>query len=215
MPSDPAENQRIAWEPYGYREPAPTFRQACRQAGRYCGNWGTGPVGFLAMHLARFRGHVWAGGRLRVWPRTKQPLKKTVKKKLAKKRGTPKKKLAKKKPTLKKATVKTKALGKKTTGAKTPAALRTRVRGKSQSVDTEAFALEGLRARGGQSGDLQGLSNIEGADSESVAELIEEGNAFEADAVTGVEHAGDTDEKEVRTHEVPQDDVPGEYLDKE
>jgi hypothetical protein len=62
---------------------------------------------------------------------------------------------------------------------------------------------------------LQGLSNIEGADSESVAELIEEGNAFEADAVAGVEHAGDTDQKEVRTHEVPQDDVPGEYLDKE
>jgi N utilization substance protein A len=141
-------------------------------------------------------------------------MKKTVKKKLAKKSGTPKKKLAKKKP-LKKAAVKTKALGKKTTGAKTPAALRTRVRRKSQSVDTETFALEGLRARGGQSGDLQGLSNIEGADSESVAELIEEGNAFEADAVTGVEHAGDNDEKEVRTHEVPQDDVPGEYLDKE
>ncbi len=140
---------------------------------------------------------------------------KTVKKKMAKKRGTPKKKLAKKEPSLKKAAAKTtKALGKKTTGAKTAAALRTRVRGKNQSVDTEAFALEGLTARGGQSGDLQGLSNIEGADSESVTELIEEGNAFEADAVTGVEHAGDTDEKEVRTHEVPQDDVPGEYLDK-
>ena len=58
-------------------------------------------------------------------------------------------------------------------------------------------------------------SNIEGADSESVAELIEEGNAFEADAVTGVENSGDNDEKEVRTHEVPQDDVPGEYPDKE
>src|ERR1035437_8183582 len=146
----------------------------------------------------------------------RKPMNKTVKKKLAKKRGTPKKKSAKKKPALKKAAVKTtKALGKKTTGAKTPAALRTGVRGKNQSVDTEAFALEGQRARGGQSGDLQGLSNIEGADSESVAELIEEGKAFEADAVTGVEHAGDTDEKEVRTHEVPQDDVPGEYLDKE
>jgi|ERR1700737_200870 hypothetical protein len=140
-----------------------------------------------------------------------KPLKKTVKK-----RGTPKKKLAKKKPALKKAAVKTKALGQKTSGARTPTALRTRVRGKSQSVDTEAFAPEALRERsGGQSGDLQGLSNIEGADSESVAELIEEGNAFEADAVAGVEHAGDTDQKEVRTHEVPQDDVPGEYLDKE
>jgi hypothetical protein len=84
-------------------------------------------------------------------------MKKTVKKKLAKKRETPKKKLAKKKPSLKKAAVKTKALGKKTTGAKTPAALRTRARGKGQSVDTEAFALEGLGAMsGGQSGDLQG-----------------------------------------------------------
>jgi hypothetical protein len=145
-----------------------------------------------------------------------KPLKKAIKKKLAKKRGTPKKKLAKKKPALKKAAVKTKALRKKTTGAKTPVTLRTRPRGKSQSVGTEAFAIEGLGAQsGGQSGDLQGLSTIEGADSESVAELIEEGNAFEADAVTGVEHAGDTDEKEVRTHEVPQDDVPGEYLDKE
>ena len=111
---------------------------------------------------------------------------KTVKKKLAKKRGTPKKKLAKKKPALKKAAVKTtKAHGKKTTSAKTPAALKTRSREKSQSVDTEAFALEGQRARGGQSGDLQGLSNIEGADSESVSELIEQGNAFEADAVSG------------------------------
>jgi hypothetical protein len=30
----------------------------------------------------------------------------------------------------------------------------------------------------------------------------------------GVEDAGDADEGEVRTHEVPQDDVPGEYSDK-
>jgi hypothetical protein len=143
-------------------------------------------------------------------------LKKTVEENLAKKRGTPKKKLAKKKPALKKAAVKIKAFAKKTTGARTPTARRTRVRRKSQSVDTEAFAPEALRERsGGQSGDLQGLSNIEGADSESVAELMEEGNAFEADAVAGVEHAGETDQKEVRTHEVPQDDVPGEYRDKE
>ena len=145
-----------------------------------------------------------------------KPLKKTVRKNLATQRGTPKKKLAKKKPASKKLAVKTKALGQKTTVARTPTALRTRVRGKSQSVDTEAFSPEALGERsGGQSGDLQGLSNIVGADSESVAELIEEGNAFEADAVAGVEHAGDTDQKEVRTHEVPQDDVPGEYLDKE
>jgi len=129
---------------------------------------------------------------------------------------TVKKKLAKKKPASKKAAAKTEAFGKKTTGAKTMAALKKRVRRKNQSVDTEQFALEGPGARpAGQSGDLQGLSKTEGADSESVGELIEEGNALEADAVMGVEDAGDADEKEARTHEVPQDDVPGEYQNKE
>ena len=58
------------------------------------------------------------------------------------------------------------------------------------------------------------MSNVEGADSESVDELLEEGNAFEADVVMGVEDAGDAEGREVRTHEVPEDDVPGEYLDK-
>jgi len=68
---------------------------------------------------------------------------------------------------------------------------------------------------GGQSGDLQGLSSVESADSESVDELLEEGNAFEADVVTGVERAGDQGEREVHTHEVPEDDVPSEYLEEE
>jgi hypothetical protein len=68
---------------------------------------------------------------------------------------------------------------------------------------------------GEQSGDLQGLSRIESADSESVDELVEEGNAFEADAVAGVEDADSADEREVHTHEVPEDDVPDEYLDEE
>jgi len=48
-----------------------------------------------------------------------------------------------------------------------------------------------------------------------VDELLEEGNAFEADAVKGVEDAGDFNERGVRTHEIAEDDVPGEYLDKE
>jgi hypothetical protein len=83
-------------------------------------------------------------------------------------------------------------------------------------VNTVAFALEGLGARAGeQSGDLQGLSNVQRADSESVDELLEEGNAFEAEVVKGVEDAEDADEGEVRTHEVPQDLVPGEYPGKE
>lgn len=139
----------------------------------------------------------------KVAPMKKATKKKATKKKLTKKRATPKKKLAKRKTAPKKAEVKTKAVGKKTTGGKTAGALQKQVRGKSQSVDTVAFALEGLGARSGeQSGDLQGLSNVEGANSESVDELLEEGNAFEADVVKGVEDAEDADEGEVRTHEV-------------
>jgi len=65
----------------------------------------------------------------------------------------------------------------------------------------------------GQSGDTQQISGIASADSESVEELAEEGNAFEADAVDGVENAKDADVSEVTTREVPEDDVPGEYLD--
>ena len=65
----------------------------------------------------------------------------------------------------------------------------------------------------GQSGDVQGLSNVEEADSESVEELAEEGQAFEAAAISGVEDAPDPDVAEVWTREVPEDDVPAEYLD--
>jgi hypothetical protein len=143
------------------------------------------------------------------------PMKKAFKKKLAKNRVTPKKKLARKKASPKKAEVKTKVGNEKTIGGKSARVLKKQVSGKSQSVDAVAFALQGLGARAGeQSGDLQGLSNVPGADSESVDELLEQGNTFEAEAVKGVEDAGDADEGEVRTHEVPQDDVPGEYLDK-
>jgi hypothetical protein len=64
---------------------------------------------------------------------------------------------------------------------------------------------------GGQAGDLQELSRVADADSESVAELLEEGQAFEAGVVSGVENAPNADEGEVRTKEVPEDDVPPEY----
>jgi hypothetical protein len=117
---------------------------------------------------------------------------KKVTKKLAKRKAAPKKKSA-----LKKAAVKTKAIRKKTEGVNAAGVLRIPSR------------------PAGESGDLQGLSNVEAANSESVRELVEEGNAFEADVVAGVEDAGSHQEREVRTHEVPEDDVPGEYLDKD
>ncbi|GAC1643187.1 MAG: hypothetical protein NVS9B14_24560 [Candidatus Acidiferrum sp.] len=138
-------------------------------------------------------------------------------KRTARKKMAPvKKKAVKRKSANKKLAVKSKGVARKTIVRKAAAAPKKPIRGKSQSVNTVAFVPEGLGARsGGQSGDLQGLSNREGADSESVDELLEEGNAFEAEVVKGVEDAGDADESEVHTHEVPEDDVPGEYLDKE
>jgi hypothetical protein len=52
----------------------------------------------------------------------------------------------------------------------------------------------------GQSGDIEGLSTIASGNSESVAELVEEGQDLEAEKVSGVENAPDADEAEVRTH---------------
>jgi hypothetical protein len=63
----------------------------------------------------------------------------------------------------------------------------------------------------GQSGDTQGLSDRAQADSESVEELVEEGQSFEADVIAGVEDADDPDVAEVHTKQVPEDDVPTEY----
>jgi hypothetical protein len=65
----------------------------------------------------------------------------------------------------------------------------------------------------GQSGDTQGLSDVAEAGSESVEELLEEGQSFEAEAIEGVEDAPEPDVAEVHTRQVPEDDVPSEYLD--
>ena len=68
---------------------------------------------------------------------------------------------------------------------------------------------------GGQSGDTQGLSDVAEAGSESVEELLEEGQSFEAEAIGGVEDALDPDVAEVHTKQVPEDDVPSEYLERD
>jgi hypothetical protein len=59
---------------------------------------------------------------------------------------------------------------------------------------------------------VQGLSNEAEADSESVQELLEEGQAFEAEVIKAVEDTPDADVAEVTTKEIPEDDVPEEYL---
>src|SRR5690242_4287095 len=63
----------------------------------------------------------------------------------------------------------------------------------------------------GQSGGNERLSRVARADSQSVDELADEGQSFEAEVLAGVEKAEDAEESEVTTHEVPQDDVPSEY----
>lgn|SRR5678810_595500 len=60
----------------------------------------------------------------------------------------------------------------------------------------------------GQSGALQGLHRRPDADSQSVEELVEEGQSHEADVISGVENAPDPDQDEVRTHPLPS--KPGE-----
>ena len=67
----------------------------------------------------------------------------------------------------------------------------------------------------GQSGDTQGLSNVAQAGSESIEELVEEGQFFEAEVIGGVEDAPDPDVAEVHTKQIPEDDVPSQYVGKE
>ncbi len=70
----------------------------------------------------------------------------------------------------------------------------------------------------GQSGDVEGLDEEPEADSESVEELVESGQYYEAEVVEGVEDAPLADEAEVTTHErpatenenVPDEEKPGE-----
>ncbi|MCU1243477.1 MAG: hypothetical protein JWO71_4203 [Candidatus Acidoferrum typicum] len=90
----------------------------------------------------------------------------------------------------------------------------------SQSVETVPLSAVRPKARsaragasGGGGGDYSGLSVVAGADSESPRELLEEGQSFEAGIVEAVQDAPDADKGEIRTREVPEDDIPPEYDD--
>ena len=129
-------------------------------------------------------------------------------KKATKSKRTPKKKATKSKRAAKKPIAK-KSVAKK---ARKPIARKTSNRRRAPKRE---FERRTSSRSGAQSGDLQGLRNVATADSESVDELVEEGNLFEAGAVAGVEEADNADEQEVHTHEIQEDDVPEEYLDEE
>src|SRR6516165_10374031 len=127
-------------------------------------------------------------------------------------------KKSKKKPGARKLSPKRKTTGKKSASGnkkkRSAQGARKRPRGTRRTEYPVPRAGRGALA-GRQSGDLQGLSRLEDADAESVDELLEEGNAFEAGVVEGVEDAESRSERPVHTREVPQDDVPEEYLDKD
>jgi len=135
-------------------------------------------------------------------------LKKSAKNKASqsKKKASPRKKKAS--PSIKKAPV-TKTLA--TSSQKESKHL---VNTKARTRSTAFSRASNMRALSADA-DSQGLSTVESADSESVRELLDEGNTFEAGGVEGVERADDADEREVRTREVPEDDVPEEYLDQD
>jgi hypothetical protein len=135
-----------------------------------------------------------------------------------KRRASRKKSTGKKKATLHSRAVRSK----KARRAKKPTRKQKAVRSQRSSTAVTPFDVaaphsgSGLGpSAGGQSGDVQGLSRTEDVDSESVEELTEEGQHFEAEVVSGVESAPDADKGEVRTKEVPEDDVPPEYREKD
>ena len=95
-------------------------------------------------------------------------------------------------------------------------AQKIRSRGKASGAELVSYGPRGLGARSaGQSGDTQGVSSRADVDSESVEELLQEGQTFEAEALEGVENAPDPDQGEVRTRQLPEDDVPEEYREKD
>jgi hypothetical protein len=95
---------------------------------------------------------------------------------------------------------------------RTPPSAQATVERGGQDVETVRLKPKSRVARAGTgAGDLQGISIVEDVDSESADELLEEGQAFEAGIVSGVEKAGNAEESEVITHEVLEDDVPKEY----
>jgi hypothetical protein len=134
------------------------------------------------------------------------------KKSVARNASPPKHAKVKKKKAVAKA--KSKARKKKITAKPTQ---RSRApRGRATEAELVGSEKRGLGARsGGQSGDTQGLAADTDVDSESVEQLLEEGQSFEAEVLSGVESAPDPDEDEVHTREVPEDDVPEEYLGKD
>jgi hypothetical protein len=145
-----------------------------------------------------------------------------MKKKKNKKSG--KKRTASKSRVSAKAKLRAKSGKKKSASKRRTAGPRGRIRESLDVMDNQSIKkvpMSAVRPKarsarvGGGAGDYGGVSRVEGVDSESPEELLEEGNAFEAGIVEGVQNAPNPDRGGVRTREVPEDDVPTEYDDQD
>ena len=122
---------------------------------------------------------------------------------------------------------------KASTGARRPGAKQTKVRNISQRVietssGPKTSSLDPKRSKilrveendpqvvkGRMSGDVQNLSAQELNDSESVEELVEEGQDFEGELIQGIENAPPADQGDVKTHGSPDaDKEPPDYKDR-
>ena len=80
--------------------------------------------------------------------------------------------------------------------------VKRKVRNEEVPIDELESVPEDLASdSAGQSGDAQGLSQIADVEEESVEELAETDQAYEAEVLEGVEDAGDHPERPVQTRE--------------
>jgi hypothetical protein len=147
-----------------------------------------------------------------------------AKKKQKRKKKTIRAKIARKKiVTRKKKTVKRSNVARKKGAVRTTAAASARKAARKNKAARRERLSRGVRSVGndiavmstgpgsgsaGQSGDIQGLTDVETADSESVRELVEDGQDYEAGIIDGIENAPDADQGEIKTREVPEDEIP-------
>lgn len=145
--------------------------------------------------------------------KNRQRKKKTIRAKTAGKKSVARRKKTAKRgkvPAKKRLTRNVAAANARKAARKNRAARRERLSRGLRSVGNDIAVMSAGPGSGsaGQSGDIQGLTDVETADSESVRELVEDGQDYEAGIIDGIENVPDADQGEIKTREVPEDEIP-------
>jgi hypothetical protein len=91
-----------------------------------------------------------------------------------------------------------------------------RIAGPAANVEVTPLRSRWLGPRtGGQSGDIQGLPALEESGPESVIELAEEGQDYEAELIGGLESVPDADQGEVRSRGNRESPLAAEFEESE